>query len=77
MIDDVLRIIANNRDFTRNYQVKLNLVNNPRTPFTFSSRLVPLLRDNDLRALDRSKNVPSAVKTAVKQQLMRKKGKGK
>ena len=77
VIDDVLRIIANNRDFTRNYQVKLNLVNNPRTPFTFSSRLVPLLRDNDLRALDRSKNVPSAVKTAVKQQLMRKKGKGK
>jgi len=73
VIDDVLRIIANNRDFTRNYQVKLNLVNNPRTPFTFSSRLVPLLRDNDLRVLSRSKNVPQAVQTAVRQQLMRKK----
>lgn len=73
VIDDVLRIIANNRDFTRNYQVKLNLVNNPRTPFTFSSRLVPLLRDNDLRMLSRSKNVPQAVQTAVRQQLQRKK----
>lgn len=73
VIDDVLRIIANNRDFTRNYQVKLNLVNNPRTPFTFSSRLVPLLRDNDLRMLSRSKNVPQAVQTCVRQQLMRKK----
>jgi hypothetical protein len=73
VIDDVLRIIANNRDFTRNYQVKLNLVNNPRTPFTFSSRLVPLLRDNDLRMLSRSKNVPQAVQTAVRQQLARKK----
>jgi len=72
VIDDVLRIIANNRDFTRNYQVKLNLVGNPRTPFSFSSRLVPLLRDNDLRSLSRSKNVPAAVQTAVRQQLQRK-----
>jgi hypothetical protein len=73
VIEDVLRIVANNRDFTRNYQVKLNLVTNPRTPFTFSSRLVPLLRDNDLRMLDRSKNIPGAVKTAVHQQMLRKK----
>jgi len=72
VIDDVLRIIANNRDFTRNYQVKLNLVGNPRTPFSFSSRLVPMLRDNDLRSLSRSKNVPAAVQTAVRQQLQRK-----
>lgn len=74
VIDDVLRIIAMNRDFTRNYQVKLNLVGNPRTPFTFSSRLIPLLRDNDLRSLSKSKNVPAAIQTAVRQQLMRKKG---
>ena len=72
VIDDVLRIIANNRDFTRNYQVKLNLVGNPRTPFTFTSRLIPLLRESDLRILSRSKNVPGAVQTAVKQQLSRK-----
>jgi hypothetical protein len=72
VIDDVLRIIAQNRDFTRNYQVKLNLVSNPRTPFSFSSRLIPLLRDNDLRSLAKSKNVPSAVQTAVRQQQSRK-----
>lgn len=72
VIDDVLRIIAKNRDFTRNYQVKLNLVANPRTPFTFSARLIPLLRDNDLRTLGKSKNVPAAISTAVRQQLSRK-----
>jgi hypothetical protein len=72
VIDDVLRIIAQNRDFTRNYQVKLNLVSNPRTPFTFSSRLIPLLRDNDLRSLSKSKNVPSAIQTCVRQQISRK-----
>lgn len=72
--EDVLRIIARNREFTRSYQIKLNLVMNPRTPFTFSARLVPYLRDNDLRSLSKSKNVPSNIQVAVRQQLDKKKG---
>lgn len=71
--EDVLRIIAQNRDFTRSYQVKLCLIGNPRTPFTFSSRLISHLRDNDLRSLSKSKNVPAAIQTAARQQLSRKK----
>lgn len=70
--DDVLRVIASNRDLTRSYQVKYNLITNPRTPFTFSSRLLPHLRENDLRALSRSKNVPGAIVRAARQQLSRK-----
>lgn len=69
--DEVLRLIANSRDLVRGYQVKLNLVTNPRTPFTFASRLLPHLRLNDLRAIARSKNVPGAVNKAAKQALMR------
>ena len=70
--DEVLRIIAMNRDMVRSYQVKMNLVQNPRTPFTFASRLVPHLRDSDLRSLSRSKNVSAAVAQIVQQQLARK-----
>lgn len=70
--EDVLRIIALNREFTRNYQIKLNLVQNPRTPMTFSTRMIPHLRDNDLRNLAKSKNVPSSIAQAVRQQLSRK-----
>jgi hypothetical protein len=70
--DEVLRIIAMNRDLVRSYQVKINLVQNPRTPLTFASRLVPHLRDADLRALSRSKNVSAAVAQIVQQQLSRK-----
>jgi hypothetical protein len=70
--DDVLRNVATNRELTRSYQVKFNLVTNPRTPFTFSSRLLPHLRENDLRGLARSKNVPGAIVRAAKQQLSRK-----
>jgi hypothetical protein len=71
--EDVLRLLSQNRDFTRNYQIKLNLVSNPKTPLTFSSRLVAHLRDNDLRSLAKSRNVPAAIQTAVRQQLQRKK----
>jgi hypothetical protein len=73
--EDVLRIIAQNREFVRHYQVKLNLVSNPRTPLTFAARLLPHLRDNDVRALSKSKNVSGAIVQAARQQLQRKQGK--
>jgi hypothetical protein len=70
--EDVLRLISMNKDFTRNYQVKLNLVSNPRTPFTFAARLVPMLRESELKMLSKSKNVTGAISTAVRQQLAKK-----
>ena len=70
--DEVLRIIAMNRDLVRSYQVKLNLVSNPHTPFSFAARLIPHLRDSDLRSLSKSKNVSGAVAQTVQQQLSRK-----
>jgi len=76
VIDDVLRIIAQNRTFTRNYQVKLNLVLNPRTPLSFSSRMVTHLRDNDLRSISKSRNVPANIQALARQQLSRKQGGG-
>ncbi len=70
--EEVLRTIAQSREFSRNYQVKLNLVVNPRTPFTFASRFMPHLRDNDVRAIAKSKNVSGAISLAARQQLSRK-----
>ena len=70
--EDVLREIANSKEWTRVYHVKFNLVGNPRTPFGFSSKFVMHLRDNDLKTVSKSKDVPGAVQTAAKQQLSRK-----
>lgn len=70
--EDVLRQIALNREFTRSYQVRINLVTNPRTPLTFATRFVPHLRDSDLRILSRSKNISAAIAQLVCQQLSRK-----
>jgi hypothetical protein len=69
--EDVLRVIALDREWTRSHQIKLNLVSNPRTPFAFASKLIMHLREHELKALSRSKNVAGAVVQAAKQQLSR------
>jgi hypothetical protein len=69
--DDVLRIIANSGEWTHSHVIKLNLVMNPRTPLVFSSRLIQHLREHELKALAKSKNVTGAIQTAAKQILER------
>lgn len=70
--EDVLRIIGHSKEWTRNHQVKVNLVMNPRTPFIIASKLVGHLRDNELRAIAKSKNVKGAIAKLARQQLQRK-----
>jgi hypothetical protein len=69
--EDVLRVIAMDREWTRSHQVKVNLTQNPRTPFAFAAKLIPHLREHELKALARSKNVTGAVAQAARQWLSR------
>ena len=64
--DEVLRIICNNREWTKSYQVKLALANNPKTPLAFSMRVMQSLHIGDLKALASNKNIPSALTQAAK-----------
>jgi hypothetical protein len=70
--EDVLREIAFNKDWTRHYMVKFNLVANPRTPFGQASKFVLHLRESDIKNLAKSKEVSGAIQAAAKQQLSRK-----
>ncbi|MBI4950836.1 MAG: hypothetical protein HY908_02295 [Myxococcales bacterium] len=69
--DDVLRIIGSAPEWLRSYQVKRNLVENPKTPVTISQKLISHLRETDLRRLARNKNISAAVQLAAKRQLER------
>ncbi len=73
--DAVLKSIAMSREWTRNNQIRFNLVSNPRTPFAFVAKLLPLLREHDLKALSKNKNVPGAVQQLARQQMARRAGK--
>jgi hypothetical protein len=59
--DEVIRIVSNSKELTRPYGVKVALVNNPKTPLPTAMRMLTLLRDADVRAVAKSKNVPTAV----------------
>ena len=71
--DDVLRIIAQNREWMAKHAIKLTLVMNPRTPFVYVSRIIPYLMEHELKTLSKSKNVSGQVSTLARQQLLRKK----
>jgi hypothetical protein len=73
--DDVIRIISQNREWTRNYQVKLALITNPKTPLASSMRLLNSIRAGDLKNLAKSKNIPSALATAAKKLIQKRQGK--
>lgn len=70
--EDVIRYIADKREWHRSYGVKLALANNPKTPLGHAMRLLTHLRDSDLRNLTRSKNVPAQVVQQARRQLNKK-----
>lgn len=72
--DEVLRIIANNREWTRSYAVKMNLSTNPKCPLPMAVKFLNFLHERELRQIMKSKDVPSGVSVQARR-LLQKKGK--
>lgn len=72
--DGVIRYIANNREWTQHYEIKLNLVNNPKTPLADAMSMVTHLRTNDLRMLMRNRNVPHQLARQAKTLVSKRNG---
>ena len=60
--DEVLRLIALNRNWARSYSIIHNLVRNPRTPIPTVIGTLPRIRSKDLKNLSQNKNVSEAVR---------------
>jgi hypothetical protein len=72
LTDEILRLIANNRNFRKNYSVVRNLLNNPKTPLDVSLHMLPMINPIDLKRLCTNKNVPETLRTtAIKLQRQR------
>ncbi len=61
--ENVLREIARNRRFMKNYSVMRNLVLNPKTPVDVALPMVKMLMVYDLKALQRSRNVSETIRS--------------
>ena len=72
LTDEILRLIAANRVFRKNYTVVRNLINNPKLPLDVSLHLLPMVNAVDLKKLTMNKNVPETLRTtAIKLQRQR------
>jgi hypothetical protein len=60
--EGVLRDIARNHKFIKNYGVIRNLVSNPRCPLDLSLTLMNHLMVNDLKILSNNKNIPDTLR---------------
>ncbi len=75
--DNVIRFIANNREWTRHYDIILSLVNNPKTPISEAIGFLNHLRTNDLRQLQRNRNVPQQLARQAKNLVNKRTGRGR
>lgn len=75
--EDVIRKIGSNSDWTRKNTIAASLVFNPKTPVSISLGFMSRMTERDLGILEKSKNVPEAVRTTARTTLIKKKlGKG-
>ena len=70
--DEMLRKIAVNRQWMKNYQVRLGLVNNPKTPLPMGLKIIGTLMLADLKRLSKNKGVSNVLSSAAQRFVMRK-----
>lgn len=67
---EILRLIGEHKGWPRNYQVKIALVTNPKTPLATALRFVSTLQERDIRFLAKSKNVSNTVAAQARRILI-------
>lgn len=70
--EEILRKIADNRNWVKYYQVRLGLVGNPKTPLPISLKLLDTLVLADLKRLAKSKSIPNVIATAANRLAIKK-----
>ncbi len=67
--EDILRHIAKNKEWIKNYSIKYNMITNAKTPLPMSLKMLDSLFDKDLSKIAKSKNVPSALASAARRKI--------
>jgi hypothetical protein len=67
--EEVLRIIASNRAWTKNYNVVLGLTKNPKTPVALSLNFLQRLSSRDLAQVSVDRNVSEPLRIAARKKV--------
>jgi hypothetical protein len=68
--EEVLRTIASNRSWMKNYGVVVGLTKNPKTPLALSMNMMSRLNDRDLTMLSVDRNIPEPLRIAARKRLL-------
>ena len=68
--DEILRMIANNRAWTKRYGIIAALARNPKTPVAISMNLLARLSEKDLRSISADRNVPEVLRITARQKIV-------
>ncbi len=70
--DDVLRVVFSNREWLKDYRVKLALTKNPKVPQPVALKFLAQLRESEVKDLCKNKNVPSSVQMMARKMMDKK-----
>jgi hypothetical protein len=68
--DEILRIVAHNRNWMKSYAIVSALVKNPKTPLALSMNLMNRLNEKDMRMLSTNRNVPEVLRTTARKKIV-------
>jgi hypothetical protein len=68
--EEVLRIIASNRQWTKSYKVILGLTKNPKTPLAMAMNFMGRLNHRDLAQLSVDRNVSEGLRIAARKKVV-------
>jgi len=68
--EEVLRIIGQNRAWTKSYKVVLGLTKNPKTPLAMALTFMTRLNSTDLKGLSVDRNVPEGLRVAARKKVV-------
>jgi hypothetical protein len=74
--EDVLRVIGNSRNWTKNYGVIVALTKNAKTPIPMAISLMSRLAERDVAMLSIDRNVPEQVRIAARRKVTAAKSRG-
>jgi hypothetical protein len=68
--EEVLRVIGQNRAWTKSYKVVLGLTKNPKTPLAMALNFMGRLNSTDLKGLSVDRNVPEGLRIAARKKVV-------
>lgn len=67
--EELLRSIGRNKEWLKNYNVRLGMIGNPKTPLTISMKLLDTMNEKDLAKIAKSKNIASVLASSARRKV--------